>query len=410
MITGGTWLLIPFFAGLPIKLSMPEISLTDALFETVSGLTTTGSTVLVGLDAMPKDILLWRSLLQWLGGIGIICMAVAVLPFLKVGGMRLFRTESSYWSDDNSPRAHHLVKKIIYVYAILTIICAIAYNWSGMNKFDAWNSALATISTGGFATTDSSFIGQSILIQWVAILFMLSGAVPFVLYADLVSGKKTSILIDEQVRGLLLLVALISLAVSLNHYLSGSEKFIAAVTESVFNVTSVITTTGFASADYSGWGSFCMCIFFFATFIGGCSGSTTGGIKIFRLQLFFKLFKEQLLRLAHPRISAVRKYNNQIVGSEVIIAISAYIFVLLLSFVLLSLCLTLTDLDVMTSLTGAATALMNVGPGLGDVIGPAGNFSSLSDPAKWLLSMGMILGRLEFLTILLLFTPAYWRN
>lgn len=409
MITGGTWLIMPVFATLPLMLTRSELSLADLIFETVSGLTTTGSTILSNLDAMPQDVLLWRSLLNWLGGIGIICMAVAILPFLKVGGMRLFQTESSHWSDDNAPRAQQLVKSIIYIYIGLTALCAVAYYLSGMSGLDAFNHALSTLSTGGFSTTDQSFSERSLVTQWVAIIFMLSGAVPFVLYVYFFSGSKRTMLNDSQVRGLLVIIAFVSISIALQRFYTGSGDFFATFTKSAFNVTSIITTTGFASADYSQWGNFTVCILFFATFIGGCSGSTSGGTKIFRLQLFLNLFREQLLRLVHPRLSATRKYNNQVVGPEVITAITAYIFVLITSLVILALGLALTDLDLITSLTGAATALMNVGPGLGDVIGPAGNFSSLTDSAKWMLSIGMILGRLEFLTILILLTPSYWR-
>lgn len=410
MITGGTWFMIPLFASLPLLLTRADLSTTDAIFETVSGLTTTGSTILSGLDAMPQDILLWRSLLQWLGGIGIICMAVAILPFLKVGGMRLFQTESSHWSEDNAPRAQQLVKSIIYIYVILTVLCTAAYIFTGMGVLEAVNHAFATLSTGGFSTTDQSFTGRSYVTQWVAIIFMLAGAIPFVLYVYLYSAKKFIILRDRQVRGMLYLITAITLAVTANRYLTGAHNLFEDFTIAAFNVTSIVTTTGFASADYATWSSFCLALFFFAIFVGGCSGSTSGGTKVFRFQLFLILLKEQLSRLVHPRLRTTRKYNNQVIGSEVITALIAYIFVLISSLIVLTLGLTLTDLDLITSLTGSATALMNVGPGLGDIIGPSGNFSSLSDSAKWLLSIGMIMGRLEFLTILILFTPSYWRG
>ncbi len=410
LITGGTWFVLPFFASLPFLLNSTGISFTDAIFETVSGITTTGSTVLINLNRMAQDILLWRSILQWLGGVGIICMAVAILPFLKIGGMRLFQTESSHWSDDNAPRAQLLVKFIIIVYIVLTVVCAGAYVVSGMGWLDALNHAMATMSTGGFATVDESFINRSLFTQWVGVVFMLLASIPFVLYVYLLSGKHKLVARDYQIRGLLLIVTAITLAMTAARYFSGEEDLFYLLTTSAFNITSVISTTGFASADYTQWGSFCIVLFFFATFIGGCSGSTTGGIKIFRLQIYFILFREQLKRAVHPRSASALKYNNQIIGDSTIIALSAYIFVLISSLVIITLGLSLTGLDLVTSLTGAATALMNVGPGLGDVIGPVGNFSSLADPAKWLLSAGMILGRLEFLTILILLTPSYWRG
>lgn len=410
LITGGTWFVMPLFASLPFLLNSTGISFTDATFETVSGITTTGSTVFTNLNRMPQDILLWRSILQWLGGIGIICMAVAILPFLKVGGMRLFQTESSHWSDDNAPRAQLLVKSIIFVYIVLTLICAGTYVIDGMQWLDAVNHAMTTMSTGGFSTLDESFINRSMFTQWTSIVFMLSASIPFVLYAYLLSGKHELAIRNGQLWGLMFIVTVITFAMTAARYANGEEDLFYLLTTSAFNVTSVITTTGFASADYTQWGSFCISLFFFATFIGGCSGSTSGGIKIFRFQLYLILFREHLRRAVHPRLSSTIKYNNQIIGDGVITALSAYTFILICCLVVITLGLALTGLDLVTSLTAAATAMMNVGPGLGDVIGPVGNFSSLSDPAKWLLSAGMILGRLEFLTILILLTPSYWRG
>lgn len=410
LITGGTWIIVPLFATVPLLMTTTDVTVTDAIFETISGITTTGSTVLSNLNQMPQDILLWRSILQWLGGIGIICMAVAILPFLKVGGMRLFQTESSHWSDDNAPRAQLLVKSIIYIYIALTVMCVLVYAFGGMSLLDAVNNAMTTLSTGGFSTVDESFGNRGLFIQWAGVVFMLSGAVPFVMYVYLVTGKQSLAMRNTQVRALLLVVMGITLAMSAARYFDGEADLLYVLTTSAFNVTSIITTTGFASADYTQWGSFCIALMFFATFIGGCSGSTSGGVKIFRFQLYLILFREQLMRAVHPRLSSSLKYNNQVIGSEVVTALSAYMFVLMASLLLLTLGLALTGLDLVTSLTGSATALMNVGPGLGDVIGPAGNFSSLSDAAKWLLSIGMLLGRLEFLAILILLTPSYWRG
>lgn len=410
LITSVAWTGVSLFSALPFLLIDHPLGLADAVFEAVSGVTTTGSSVMSGLDALPKDILLWRSMLNWIGGVGIIGMAIAVLPFLRVGGMRLFKTESSDWSDKAMPRAQSLMAMIIYSYLALSVICCLAFWLAGMDFFNAINHTMTTVSTGGFSTSDSSFAQfDSLLIHWIAIVFMLAGAFPFVLFVRLLVNKKFIVFGDTQVRGLLWIVAITTLMLSLQLIISGQMDPLRAVTMACFNLVSVITTTGFASGDYQLWGSLALVVFFFATFVGGCSGSTTGGIKVFRLQIFGGLVKEQIMTAIHPRAIISRRYNNRLISSEIIASSISYMFLMVACWLVITIILALTGLDLVTSVTGALTSVMNVGPGLGDVIGPAGNFSSLSDTAKWALSAGMLLGRLEFLTILVLFTPAFWR-
>lgn len=411
LTTAGTWFFLCTLGSLPLHIASTHLSFIDALFETISGLTTTGSTVLSNISELPGDILVWRSLLQWIGGIGVICMAVMLLPFLKVGGMRLFQTESSHWEDQgNIPRTKDLVKLILQTYSLLTLSCLLAYLVAGMNLFDAFNHALTTISTGGFATSDRSFTDATYPVQWVAVVFMISGAIPFTLYPSLTRRASGHIFSDSQVRGLLITIVVFSCLVFIDFLGNDSNQPIEAITRSAFNVTSVITTTGFASSDYSLWGHFSVACFFFITFIGGCSGSTSGGTKIFRIQLFFKLISSQLARTIHPRVVVTTSYAGKPVNTEIVTALTAYFFFMVSSLLVISLALSATDLDFMTAVSGAATALMNVGPGLGDIIGPAGNFSPLPDVAKLLLCGGMLLGRLEFLTIIILFTTSYWRG
>lgn len=410
LITTVAWAGVSLFSALPFMFIDHPLSLADSVFEAVSGVTSTGSSVMVGLDDLPKDILLWRSMLNWIGGVGIIGMAIAVLPFLRVGGMRLFKTESSDWSDKAMPRAQSLMAMIIYSYILLSLICGVAFWLAGMDVFNAINHAMTTVSTGGFSTSDSSFSQfNSPLIHWVAIVFMLAGAFPFVLFVRLLVNKKWGLLNDTQVRGLLLIVGLTTLLLTAQLIITDQMEPFQALTMACFNVVSVITTTGFASGDYQLWGSLALIVFFFATFVGGCSGSTTGGIKVFRLQIFAGLVKEQIMTAIHPRAIISRRYNNRLISSEIIASSISYMFLMTACLVVIALILAMTGLDLVTSFTGSATALMNVGPGLGPVIGPTGNFSSLSDTAKWALSVGMLLGRLEFLTILVLFTPAFWR-
>lgn len=411
LITSFAWLGTCLFSALPLMLMQNPLSVTDAVFEAVSGVTTTGSTVMAGLDHMPKDVLLWRSLLNWIGGVGVIGMAIAVMPFLRVGGMRLFKTESSDWSDKALPRAQSLMAMIIYAYLILSACCFVAYLLVGMDWFNAINHTMATVATGGFSTSDNSFAQfDSLAIHWVAIFFMLMGACPFVLFVRLMVHHRFLFFSDIQVKGLLTVVLVTTFILSVHLMLTGQMDPVRAITMACFNLVSVITTTGFASGDYQLWGQIAWVVFFFSMFIGGCSGSTSGGIKIFRFQIFSGLVKEQMITAIHPRAIISRRYNNKLISSEILSSSVAYLFLFFMCFGVLSLILALTGLDMLSSVTGAATALMNVGPGLGNVIGPAGNFSSLSDVAKWALSFGMLLGRLEFLTLLVIFSSIFWRS
>lgn len=411
LITATAWLVVPFFGAVPFLLTHQSSSLADAVFESVSGMTTTGSTVMVGLDAMGQDVLLWRSLLQWFGGMGIIGMAIAVLPFLSVGGMKLFRTESSDWSDKSMPRTQQLLKHMVLVYAGLTLLCALLYRAFGMSTLNAVHHALTTISTGGYSSSDSSFAQfTSPALHWICILFMLLGASPFVLFLRVLKHRSLKPLRDRQLLGMLAIIGSLSLTLAVVVWQQGGSSVLASVTLATFNLVSVVTTTGYASADYTLWGNFAIVIFFFATFLGGCSGSTSGGVKTFRLQLCMTLIREQVARAIHPRATLPRAYNGVTVSDEILTSLVAFLFVMVISLAVMTLLLSLSGLDLITSLTGSATALANVGPGLGPIIGPAGNFASLPDMAKWVLCGGMIMGRLEFLTIIVLFSPAFWRR
>lgn len=411
LITASAWLVVPCFGSLPFLLSFDGLSFTDAIFESISGLTTTGSTIFVGLDSVSPDILLWRSLLQWLGGMGIIGMAIAVLPFLSIGGMKLFRTESSDWSEKSLPRTQQLLKQILGTYTLLTVICGFAYFAFGMDACNAVNHALTTLSTGGYSTSDNSFAQfDSLPLYWVSIFFMICGATPFVLFIRFMRHQDWKIFQDEQWKGMLSIIAIITGLLSVTIYFNQDLPVMQAITHAAFSTVSIVTTTGYASSDYMAWGNFAIAIFFFATFLGGCSGSTSGGIKTFRVQLCFTMIKEQTAKAVHPNAVMSRRYSGSKVSDEIVSSLVGFLFIMSLSTTVITLMLTATGLDLTTSLTSAATALMNVGPGLGDVVGPAGNFSSLPTLAKWVLCMGMIMGRLEFLTIIVLFSPSFWRR
>jgi trk system potassium uptake protein TrkH len=409
MLTTASWLIVCIFAALPMTL-IHHISYTDAFFETMSGITTTGSTVLSGLDTASPGLLIWRSMLQWLGGIGFIGMAVAILPLLRVGGMRLFQTESSDWGEKVMPRSHMAAKYIISIFIGCTLLGTFAYWLAGMSWFDAINHSMTSIATGGYSTSDSSMGNFGPAAHWVAIVLMLLGGLPFTLYVTTIRGNRMALIKDEQVRGFLGMLVLTCLMFSAWFWLHSDHDFFDALRIVTLNVVSVVTTTGYALGDYSTWGDFAIMMFFYLTFVGGCSGSTSGGLKIFRFQVAYTLLRSGLTQLVHPRAVIKQQYNGHNLDEEIVRSILTFSFFFTVTIGAIALGLTLLGLDWMTALTGAATAVCNVGPGLGPIIGPAGNFSTLPDAAKWLLSLGMLLGRLEILTVLVLVTRAFWRH
>ena len=410
LLTTGSWLVVCIFAALPMVL-IQHISYTDAFFETMSGITTTGSTILVGLDKASPGLLIWRSMLQWLGGIGFIGMAVAILPLLRVGGMRLFQTESSDWGEKVMPRSHMAAKYILFIYLGLTLGGFYGFWLAGMTPFDAINHAMAAISTGGYSTSDASLANWSQpAVHWVAVLLMICGSLPFTLYVATLRGNRKALFKDHQVHGFLGFLLITWLVFGTWLWLHSDNSWWDSFRIVAVNVTSVVTTTGFALGDYTTWGSFAVLLFFYLTFVGGCSGSTSGGLKIFRFQVAYVLLRANLQQLIHPRAVIKQQYNNHNLDEEIVRSLITFSFFFTITIGVIALGLTLIGLDWVTALTGAATAVCNVGPGLGPIIGPAGNFSSLPDAAKWLLTLGMLLGRLEILTVLVLVTKAFWRH
>jgi trk system potassium uptake protein TrkH len=409
MLTTVSWLTVCVFGALPMFL-IQHISYTDAFFEAMSGITTTGATVLSGLDSASPGLLMWRSMLQWLGGIGFIAMAVAILPLLRVGGMRLFQTESSDWGEKVMPRSHVAAKYIVAIYVGFTLLGTLAFSLAGMGWFDALNHAMTSVSTAGFSTSDASLGNFGHSAHWVAVVFMILGSLPFALYVSTLRGNRMALLRDQQVRGFLLILSVTCLLFSLWLWWHSQYDFLDALRLATVNVVSVVTTTGFAVGDYTAWGGFAVMAFFYLTFIGGCSGSTSGGLKVFRFQVAFTLLRGGLRQLVHPRAVINQKYNGHNLDEEIVRSILTFSFFFTITIGVIALGLALLGLDPITSLSGAATAVCNVGPGLGPSIGPAGNFATLPDAAKWLLAFGMLLGRLEIITVLVLLTPGFWRH
>ena len=411
VLTTLSWLVMPAFAALPFSFSELELSYTDAFFEAMSGLTTTGSTVITGLDFAPPGILIWRALLQWIGGIGIIVTAIAVLPTLGIGGMQLFRLESSDSSEKVLPRTAQLAGTIGVLYVSLTAICALAYWSAGLSGFEAAAHAMTTIATGGFSTSDGS-IGHfdSIAVDYIGTVFMIVGSLPFLLYFQALRGRPMLLWRDSQVRWFLIIASVLVATMALWQAFANDVALADALRFSSFNMISILTGTGFSTADYGLWGHFSVTIFFFVMFIGGCAGSTSCGIKIFRFQVLYAASRTQIDRMLRPHGVFVAHFNRRPIPEPVMDSVMSFFFLFGLSFAILALLLSQLGLDTLTALSGAATAIANVGPGLGEIIGPTGTFKPLPDEAKWLLSAGMLLGRLELFTVMVMFTRSFWRD
>ena len=409
LLTTSVWLALPIFGALPFMLGETDLRFIDAFFEAMSGLTTTGSTVLSGLEDLPTGLLLWRGILQWLGGIGIIVVAMVFLPELRVGGMQIFRSEGFDTFGKILPRAGEIAQRISVIYLTLTMICALAYLGSGMNAFDATVHAMTTIATGGFANYDASFATFGPVTEYLAVIFMMLAALPFVRFVQLTAGSAQPLLRDPQIRVFfataLVLVLCLTLWKMTALEVGGEEAF----RKTLFNTVSLLTGTGYASADYMLWGSFAVAVLFFTGLIGGCAGSTACSIKIFRYQLLFASIRSQVARIRSPNGVFIPRYDGRPVGEDVLNSVMSFFMFFIVTLGLLSVALGMTGLDFTTSVSGAAAALANIGPGFGDQIGPTGNFSGLNDTAKWMLSAAMLLGRLELLAVYAIFTVQFWR-
>lgn len=409
IVTSLSWLVLALCASLPFALSASHMSYTDSFFEAMSGLTTTGSTVIADLENVSRGILLWRAILQWLGGIGIIVMAISVLPFLRVGGMQLFRTESSE-NEKVLPRTTSLAISTGSVYLSLTCLCAFCYMIAGMGSFDAIAHSMTTIATGGFSTFNESFAGYNTpWIEIVAIVFMILGSLPFVVYLKMINGNLSAIAKDPQVR-LFLMIISCAVILMIIYLLARGSSYLEALRLASFNVVSIISGTGYVNGDYGMWGGFAVALMFFLMFMGGCAGSSSCGIKVFRFHVLYEVTATQIKQLLQPSAVFVPSYNGKKLSENVQMSVMSFFFVYILCFAVMSVLLSCTGLDFITALSGSATAISNVGPALGEIIGPAGNFYSLPDSSKWILSAGMLLGRLEIFTVLILLMPGFWRK
>tara|TARA_B100001121_G_scaffold284442_1_gene279401 strand:- start:66 stop:1502 length:1437 start_codon:yes stop_codon:yes gene_type:complete len=408
LLTALSWLSIAIFGSLPFIFSTINFSFTNAFFESMSGITTTGSTIIPNLENMPKGILLWRAILQWLGGIGIIVMAITLMPIMNVGGMQLFKISNNDSSEKILPKSKEVALRLIYIYSILTALCAISYNILGMSIFDSITHSMTTIATGGFSNYNES-IGffNSFSIELSAMIFIILGSFPFIAYIKFLNGDKKIFFSDIQIKSFIKILFISIIILSIYLVLNTNELNLRSI---FFNVISILTGTGYVNAQFDNWGGFPLILFLVLMFIGGCAGSTTCGIKVFRVQILYSFISNQLKKIIYPKGVFILKYNQNPVDNKFIASIISFIYMYLVIFFIITALLSLTGLDFITSISGAATSISNVGPGLGSIIGPNGNFSSLPNVSKWILSIGMILGRLELFAILVLFLPSFWRN
>ncbi|MDQ0505326.1 TrkH family potassium uptake protein [Xanthobacter agilis] len=409
LLTTGVWVVLTLFAALPLMWGPSQLSFTKAVFEAMSGLTTTGASVMSGLDAQSKGILLWRALLHWFGGIGIIAIAIAVLPVLSIGGMQLFRTESSDKSEKFLPRAGAIAKGLIIAYVLLTAVCAVCYRAAGLNLFDSITLGMSTLSTGGFANSDYSLmVFKNPMVDYVAIVFMLVASLPFPLYVRALNGDVGRLFTNPEVRVFFTIVALFTAASFLQQTFQGIASGEAAFRGALFTVASLISTTGFMAVDYTHWGALSNAIFLVLMFLGGCTGSTSGGLKAMRVAITAKAIRQHFKRIAFRHGVFPLRYGGAPVADDVVASVLGFVFLYFFTFMLVAIGLNLIGLDLVTAFSAAVSCLANVGPGLGPVVGPSSNYAGLPDSAIWLLTLAMMLGRLEILTALVLLLPRFW--
>ena len=404
--------MVALFGSLPFLLSTQDFSLSEAFFESMSGITTTGATIISDLDNSPKSILLWRAIMQWLGGIGIVVMAITILPLLKVGGMQLFKMEGPDSTEKILPRTVEVASIIISTYIVLTFLCGLFYWIFGMTVFDSVSHAMTTIATGGFSThNDSIGFFENSNIEIIASIFIILGSIPFISYLKFVKGNKQIFFKDVQIKGLVILLFFSILVMFLYLlFINYESSLYEKIRISSFNVISILSGTGYVTDDFGLWGKFSLIFFLLLMFIGGCAGSTACGIKIFRLQMLLIFLRNQIKKLMSPNSVIITKYNNQKISDNFINSVIIFIFTFLFIFLIIAMLLSISGLDFITSISGAASSISNVGPGLGDIIGPNGNYKDIPDISKWILSAGMLLGRLELFAVLVLFFPSFWRN
>ncbi|MCE2951162.1 MAG: TrkH family potassium uptake protein [Alphaproteobacteria bacterium] len=410
LLTVSSWVFISFYAALPFIFSNSTSSHTDSFFEAISGLTTTGATVMTGIDYASPGVVLWRAVLQWLGGIGIVVMALTIMPMLRIGGMQLFRSEFSDRSEKVLPKVSQIAASLFTVYAGLTVLCAILLMLCDISPLEAICHAFSTVSTGGYSTSHASIAYfNNVAVELILMIFMIFGSITLLLFVRVAKGDPKALVKDTQVRTFLFITLISIIAITLWRYFNGIP-FLKSLREVSFNLISIITSTGFSTTDYTLWGSFPLMTIFVLMQIGGCTGSTSGGIKVLRYQIVTAMIKAQLAQIRRPHGIFIPRYNAKPIPEGVFASVFTFLGLYLLSLGALTLGLALYNLDFVTCVSAAVATLNNVGPGFGHLVGPLENFSELPDGAKWLLMAGMLLGRLEFVTVFVLLSPRFWKT
>jgi trk system potassium uptake protein TrkH len=411
LLTFLAWLLTSVFASLPFVFSNLGLSFTDALFETASAITTTGTTVLTNLQTYPKTILLWRALLQWFGGIGIVIMAMTVFPTLKVGGMQLFQSEFSDRSDKIVPQVSQLARAILRIYIGLTVVCITLLWWAGLSPFDAICHGFTTISTGGLSNYDNSVAHFNLpAAEWIIIVFMLMGSLPLITFVKIMHKKYASV-VDSQI--LTYGITLITVILIIWFWIMGqgfSQSWLTGLRHATFTIVSIITTTGFTTVNYELWGSFAAQVILMLSIVGACTGSTSGGIKFFRFEILFRIANAQIKTLRTPHGIFYPTYHGKVIDNKITSSVITFLVMWMLTVAIIVLIGSAAGLDSMSAISGAIATTSNVGAGLGDIVGPNGSFAALPLSVKWAYIAGMLLGRLEFVTILALASRSFWRN
>lgn len=409
LLTTSVWAILPFFGALPFMLGATQASFTDAYFEAMSGLTTTGTTVFEGLDDLPSGLLLWRGLLQWLGGLGIVIVALVFLPIMRVGGMQFFTSEGFDTFGKVLPRAVDISKGVINVYLALTILCVLVYMLLGLSTFDATAHALTTVATGGFSTRDASFGAFSASAQYACVLFMILGSVPFVKLMQGLRGNFGPLFRDTQAQAYFRWIAYAVAAVALYELAVSGSLSEAAFRERLFNLVSIFSGTGYGSGDVLAWGTGPFVILILAGAVGGCTGSTACSVKVFRYQILFSAIGMQLNRIFYPHSVRFIRHGGRPVEPDVLQSVMALLSMYVVFFGLFTVSLELVGLTFSEALTGAWTALFNVGPAFGQAVGPTGAVGAFPEVAKWIMITAMLVGRLEVIAVLVLVLPAFWR-
>ncbi len=414
ILTTASWVSIICFAALPFYFSHMNLTFIDSLFEATSSLTTTGLTIIKNVEMLPHGLLIWSAILHWLGGIGIIVMAMSIFPALRIGGLHLFRSEFSDKSEKILPKISQIAYGIFFTYLTLTLLCSIGYWLCGLQVFDAICHGVGTVSTGGFSTKIDIFGSfRNPASEWVCMFFMMTGGMTFMLFIRLWHGQWKSFFYDAQIKTYLSLILIVGFVLTgwgwfQEGFNGGSFFYILRIC--FFQVISMVTSTGYFNASYVNWGSFPLILFLILSTVGGCTGSTTGGIKILRFQVLYAVAKNHLHQLRRPHGIFIPSYNGQKISESVAMSVMTFVTLYVLSLAFLAMGLSLSGLDFISSISGASSSLGNVGLGVGEYFGPKGIIANLSNLTKGILMFGMILGRLELLTILVLLIPSFWRS